>query len=278
MNASGLAQRLRLDGRIALVTGGGAGIGRASALALAAQGAGVAVLDVNGEAAEDTAQAMRAAGASAAGFSCDIAHAQTVKATVAAVLERFGRLDIVVNGAGVASAPGMPFTNNSEQDWERTLAINLMGAVHVCNASRLALLNSDQGRIVNISSITGVISAAYMPPYSVSKAALISLSKVLARDLAPQHVCVNAVCPGFIWTPMWESLGKKMRAHAQNDTDAPIRMDEARAVFDARIAQHVPMLRPQTLDDVADIVVFLSSAAATNITGQVINVDGGVTI
>lgn len=278
MKTSGLEQRLRLEGRVALVTGAGAGIGRAIALALAAQGASVAVLDVNGDAAQDTAEAIIGADANAVGFACDIAQAQEVNATVAAVLARFGRLDIVVNGAGVASAPGMPFTNNTEQDWERTLSINLMGAVHVCKASRMALLDSDQGRIVNISSITGVISAAYMPPYSVSKAALISLSKVLARDLAAQHVTVNAVCPGFIWTPMWETLGKKMLAHEQNDTDAQVKADEARTVFDARIAQHVPMLRPQTLDDVADTVVFLSSAAATNITGQVIGVDGGVTI
>jgi NAD(P)-dependent dehydrogenase (short-subunit alcohol dehydrogenase family) len=142
-----------------------------------------------------------------------------------------------------------------------------MGAVHWCAAAREALLASKAGRIINISSVTGVISAPYMPAYSVSKAALISLSKVLARDLATAMVTVNAVCPGYIRTPMWGELVQRGASdQAQGD------------VFDQRVRLHVPMQKPQTVEDVAACVGFLATDLACHITGQVIGVDGGVTI
>lgn len=267
-----LASVLRLDGRNAVVTGAGAGLGRAIAIALAQQGAAVAILDRDGAAADESARQVRAVGGRARVFACDVAHAQQVRQAVAEAASDAG-LDIVVNSAGVASAPGMPFTNNTEADWDRALAINLKGAVHVCQAAHPWLLASPAGRIVNVSSITGVIAAAYMPPYSVSKAALNAWTRVLARELAPHHIAVNAVCPGFIWTPLWEKLGDEMARH-----DAGQQGSDAADVFAQRVRQHVPMQRPQTVEDVAYLVAFLCSAAAANITGQIIGVDGGVTI
>lgn len=267
-----LAAMLRLDGRSAVVTGAGAGLGRAIAIALAQQGAEVAILDRDPAAAEESARLVQLAGGRARFFTCDVAQAQQVQQVVAQAAAATG-LDIVVNSAGVASAPGMPFTNNTEADWDRTLAINLKGAVHVCQAAHPWLLRSPAGRIINISSITGVIAAAYMPPYSVSKAALNAWTRVLARELAPHHIAVNAVCPGFIWTPLWEKLGDEMARH-----DAGQQGSDAADVFAQRVRQHVPMQRPQTLEDVAYLVAFLCSAAAANITGQIIGVDGGVTI
>lgn len=267
-----LAAMLRLDGRSAVVTGAGAGLGRAIAIALAQQGAEVAILDRDPVAAEESVRLAQLAGGRARFFTCDVAQAQQVQQAVAQAAAATG-LDIVVNSAGVASAPGMPFTNNTEADWDRALAINLKGAVHVCQAAHPWLLRSPAGRIVNISSITGVIAAAYMPPYSVSKAALNAWTRVLARELAPHHIAVNAVCPGFIWTPLWEKLGDEMARHSQGEQG-----DDGVAVFAQRVRQHVPMQRPQTVEDVAYLVTFLCSAAAANITGQIIGVDGGVTI
>lgn len=267
-----LAAMLRLDGRSAVVTGAGAGLGRAIAVALGQQGAEVAILDRDPAAAEESVRLVQVAGGRARFFTCDVAQAQQVQQAVAQAAAATG-LDIVVNSAGVASAPGMPFTNNTEADWDRALAINLKGAVHMCQAAHPWLLRSPAGRIVNISSITGVIAAAYMPPYSVSKAALNAWTRVLARELAPHHIAVNAVCPGFIWTPLWEKLGDEMARHngGQQGSDAA-------DVFAQRVRQHVPMQRPQTVEDVAYLVAFLCSAAAANITGQIIGVDGGVTI
>ena len=267
-----LAAMLRLDGRSAVVTGAGAGLGRAIAIALAQQGAEVVILDRDPAAAEESARQVQRAGGRARFFTCDVAHAQQVQQAVAQAASA-GGLDIVVNSAGVASAPGMPFTNNTEADWDRALAINLKGAVHVCQAAHPWLLRSSAGRIVNISSVTGVIAAAYMPPYSVSKAALNAWTRVLARELAPHHIAVNAVCPGFIWTPLWEKLGDEMARHGGGQQGS-----EAADVFAQRVRQHVPMQRPQTVEDVAYLVTFLCSAAAANITGQIIGVDGGVTI
>lgn len=276
-----LAAWMRLDGRCAIVTGAGAGIGRAIAHMLASQGAAVALLDRDAAAATREAAAIVASGGAASAFGCDIALEADVIQAVAAASAAHSGIDIVVNSAGIASRPGMPFTNNTEADWDRTLAVNVKGAFFVCKAASAALQQSKQGRIVNISSITGVISTAYMPPYSVSKAALISFTKVLARDLAAQGITANAICPGFVWTPLWEKLGEVMAqagavavAGAENGNAG----SNAQEVFAARIKQHVPMGRPQSAEEVAALTAFLCSDAAANITGQVIGVDGGVTI
>jgi len=257
--------QVTLSGRVAVVTGAAVGIGSAIARELAGLGARVAVVDISEAGAIESARTLSQAGGTAIGIACDISDLTQVEESVRQVERAWGAIDILVNSAGVASAAGQPYTRCLPADWRRTLDINLMGAVHWCGTVRDHLLASQAGRIINISSITGVISAPYMPAYSVSKAALISFSKVLARDLAPSGVTVNAVCPGYVRTPMWNGLSQRRAADQQD-------------IFDERVRVHVPMQRPQTAEDIATCVSFLASDLACNITGQVIGVDGGATI
>lgn len=256
-----------LQGRVAVVTGAAMGIGSAIARELAGLGARVLIADRSQSGAEQMANTLSEAGAQARGVACDVSDAVQVEAAAQWACQNWGGIDILVNCAGVASAPGQPYTRCTADDWRRTLDINLMGAVHWCAAVREPLLASKAGRIINISSITGVISAPYMPAYTVSKAALISLSKVLARDLATAMVTVNAVCPGYIRTPMWGDLVQRGST-----------TEGAGDVFDQRVRLHVPMQQPQSVEDVAACVGFLATDLACHITGQVIGVDGGVTI
>ena len=270
---SPLEALLRLDGRVAVVTGAAMGLGGAVARLLAEQGAAVALLDRDGTAAEAHAVTLRADGLQARAWGCDVADEAQVQAAVVGARAALGPVAVLVNAAGITSAPGQPFTRSSSEDFDRTLAVNLKGAFFSASACHADLLASGRGRVVNLSSITGVISAPFMPAYTVSKAALISLTKVMARDLAPHGCTANAVCPGFIWTPLWQRLGATMAA-----ADGPRQGADAQAVFDGRVQALVPMRRPQTLQDVAAMVAFLASDAAANVTGQVIGVDGGVTI
>lgn len=265
--ALSLLSQATLQGRVAVVTGAAMGIGSAIARELAGLGARVLIADRSQPGAEQMAHSLVEAGAEARGLACDVSDPAQVERAAQYACQTWSGIDVLVNCAGVASAPGQPYTRCTPDEWRRTLEINLMGAVHWCAAAREALLASKAGRIINISSITGVISAPYMPAYSVSKAALISLSKVLARDLATALVTVNAVCPGYIRTPMW---GELVQRGASPDAEGD--------VFDQRVRLHVPMQKPQTVKDVAACVGFLATDLACHITGQVIGVDGGATI
>ncbi|MFK7962423.1 MAG: SDR family NAD(P)-dependent oxidoreductase [Burkholderiaceae bacterium] len=271
---SPLVKLLKLEGRHAVVTGGAMGLGAAVASLLAEQGARVTLLDKAAAMAQQHADSLSERGMAACVADCDVAEQSSVDIAVKQGREQYGRVDILVNCAGIAAPPGMPYTNNTGDDFDRTMAVNVKGMFHTAKACHDDLVASKAGRIVNLSSITGVISAPYMPAYSVSKAAVISLTKVLARDLAPHHVTANAVCPGFIWTPMWDDLAKVMAA-AEGSADPAA---DAASVFEQRVKTHVPMGRAQSALDVAAMVAFLCSDAAANITGQVVGVDGGITI
>ena len=252
------------SGKVAVVTGGGKGIGRAIAEGLAAQGAEVHVLDIDETAARTVAE-----GCGGAAHACDVADASAVDSCFAAI----GQVDFLINNAGVVSGPGQPFTLNTEEDWDRAFAVNVKSIHHTAAAVSEAMKTRGEGRIVNISSITGVIAAPFMPPYSVSKSAANGLTRVLARQFAPHGVTVNAICPGFVWSPLWEDLGRDLAA-ASGGADG----GTAEEVFQGRIDQLVPMRRPQSPEEIAATVAFLCSEGARNITGQILAVDGGVTI
>ena len=228
------------------------------------------MLDIDEKKARATADLIE--GSSGAVHLCDVTRETDILQAMAAVRRDLGPVSILVNSAGVACAAGLPFTNNTEADWDRVLSVNVKGMFLMAKAASADMIARGDGRIVNVSSIVGIINAPFMPPYSVSKAAVNSLTKVMAKDLAPRGVTVNAVCPGFVWTDMWMDVGASMmQAGVAGQATA------AREVFQSRIDTLVPMRREQTPEDVAELVCFLCSPAARNITGQIIAVDGGVT-
>jgi len=261
---------MRLHGKVAVVTGGGSGIGRGIVLAMAREGADVAIPDIQVANAEKVAREVQALGRKSFALQTDVTRAADVTAMIDRTRETFGRLDVLVNNAGMASAPGLPFTNNTEEDWDRVYAVNVKSIFLACKTVAPHFIERKAGRIINIASIAGPISAVTMPPYSVSKMGVITFTRIVAKELAPHGVTVNAICPGVLWTPFWENLA----AHIAKTNPAFGGMT-ARQVFDKRVTDLVPMKREQTPEDIGWMAVFLASEEARNITGQAINVDGG---
>jgi 3-oxoacyl-[acyl-carrier protein] reductase len=242
-----------LDGRIALVTGASQGIGRACALELARAGATVALAARNeGKLAEAVAE-IEAAGGKAAAFGLDVASEESIKACAKAVLERFGKVEILVNNAGITRDGLM--LRMKRADWDDVVTTNLTGAFLLTQALLSAMLKNRWGRIVNISSVVGRTGQAGQVNYAASKAGLIGFTRSMAREVASRGVTVNAVAPGYIETPMTAVLDEKQRA--------------------AMMAT-IPLGRPGTDLEIAQAVAFLASDAAGYITGHVLDVNGGM--
>lgn len=243
-----------LKDQIAVVTGGSRGIGRAVALELARQGAKVAVVYVgNAQAAQETVTACRTLGTEAEAFRCDVADFDATKETVARIKARFGTVHILVNNAGI-TRDGLIATMK-EADFDAVLNTNLKGAFNMIRHCTPIFIRNRGGRIVNISSISGLTGNAGQANYSASKAGLIGLTKAAARELAARNITCNAVAPGFIATDMTQALAEK-------DRDA--------------ITASIPLGRVGRPEDVAQTVAFLAGPAAAYITGEVIRVDGGM--
>lgn len=245
-----------LEGKVALVTGGSRGIGRAICLKLASQGAHVYVnYASNSGAADETAAGCVKAGGSADCLGFDVADSAAVDSAIDSIKEKLGRLDILVNNAGV-SRDGL-FIRMRDEDWQQTLNINLNGSFYCARAAARLMIKARQGAIVNISSIVGEMGNAGQAAYVASKAGLIGLTKALARELASRTVTVNAVTPGFISTDMTEALDEKVR-------DEHLKM--------------IPLARYGEPEEVAALVSFLSGPEARYITGQVFGINGGMYI
>ena len=261
---------MRLQGKVAVVTGGGAGIGRGIVLCMAKEGADIAIPDIQDANAQSVVKEVLALGRKAISMRCDVTKGAEVQASVDRIKKEMGRIDILVNNAGMASAPGMPFTNNSEEDWDQTYAVNLKSVFLTCKTLAPYFIERKAGRIINIASIAGPLAAMTMPPYSVAKGGVITFTRVIAKELAPHGVTVNAICPGVLWTAFWEKLAQHIA-----DTNPGFKGMTARQVFDKRVNDVIPMKREQTPEDIGYAAVFLASDEARNITGQALNVDGG---
>ena len=261
---------MRLAGKVAVVTGGGSGIGRGIVLAMAREGADIAIPDIQVLNAQKVAEEVKALGRKVVAMKTDVTSAVDVKAMADRVRDTYGRIDVLVNNAGMASPPGMPFTNNTEEDWDRTFAVNTKSIFITCKAVVPHMIERRAGAIVNIASIAGPLAAPTMPAYSVAKGGVITFTRVLAKELAASGVRVNAICPGVLWTDFWQ----KLAAHIA-DTNPGFKGMTARQVFDKRVADVIPMKREQEPEDIGWAAVFLASDEARNITGQSLNVDGG---
>src|SRR5712691_1104436 len=262
---------MRLAGKVAVVTGGGSGIGRGILLAMAREGADIAIPDIQVLNAERVAGEVRALGRKVVAMKADVTSSADVKAMIDRTRETLGKIDILVNNAGAGSTPGMPFTNNTEEDWDRAFAVNTKSVFLTCKAIAPYLIERKSGRIINIASIAGPIAALTMPPYSVAKMGVITFTRIVAKELAPYGVTVNAICPGVLYTAFWE----KLAAHIA-ETNPAFKGMTPREVFDKRVSDLVPLKREQMPEDIGWAAVFLASEEARNITGVALPVDGGV--
>ncbi len=244
---------MTLQDKVALVTGAGQGIGRAVALALAREGASIAVCDVNAETAEAVAQEVRDLGPRAAAQQGDISKASDADGAVKATVEQMGRLDILVNNAGV-TRDGL-LLRMSEEDWDHVLTINLKGTFLCSRAAARVMSKQRWGRIINVASVIGIRGNAGQANYAASKAGVIGLTKSLAREFASRGITANAVAPGFIRTAMTDVLSDAVKE---------------------QILAQIPLGALGQPEDVAAVITFLAGEGAGYVTGQVIAIDGGM--
>lgn len=243
-----------LSGQVAIVTGASQGLGEAMAIALAANGATTICVARNAEKLAQTVATIQENGGQAEAISCDVKKGEDVDKLVEGVMEKHSRLDILVNNAGITRDTLLPRMGDAE--WDDVIETNLRGAFLFARAASRIMMRSRYGRIINISSVSGLIGNAGQTNYSASKAGLIGMTRSLSRELAKRNVTVNAVAPGFIESEMTKTLGDAL-------------INEAK--------KHIPARRLGKPGEVASAVVFLASPAAAYITGCVLTVDGGMT-
>jgi NAD(P)-dependent dehydrogenase (short-subunit alcohol dehydrogenase family) len=262
---------LHLVSHAALVTGGASGIGLATARLFAQEGCRIAIWDANPQVEEAAAELQRETGQTVLGLRVDISRRDQVEGAMEQTLAAFGQIDHVVHAAAIGSGKfGFPFTNLDPDDWRKVLEVNVMGMTYVAHAVTPHLIERRQGTMVFVASVAGQIGSQTDPPYSASKAANINFAQCLAKDLAPYGIRVNTVCPGMVQTPLNRGVWQ-----AWHDLQPPEKRKSYEEWSAQKIQQVVPLGRWQEPSDIADMIVFLSSARAAQITGQTINVDGG---
>jgi 3-oxoacyl-[acyl-carrier protein] reductase len=246
--------KVDLTDQTALVTGASRGIGKSIALALGQAGAKVACIARNEERLRETAEAITSAGGTAVVYTCDVTDSAAVQKVVDAVVEDWGQLDIVVNNAGITRDTLIP--RMSDEEWDDVITTNLRSVFLFTRAASQVMMRARRGRIINISSVSGLMGNPGQANYSASKAGIIGLTQTVARELASRKVTVNAICPGFIATEMTNAMGQ---------------------VVQDEVKKRVPAKRLGEAEEIADAVLYLASDSAAYVTGQILTIDGGLT-
>ncbi len=251
----------RLQGKVALITGAGSGIGRTTAVLFGQEGARLVLMDLQEAAAEETAASVRAAGAQAVAVSGDVSKSEDAKAAVAAAIQTFGRLDILHNNAAIDLRHRLHETD--EEAWERSIDVNLKGTFLLCRAALPQMMEQGGGSIVNCSSLSGIIGVRRNAPYSASKGGVIAMTRQMAVDYARYNIRANCYCPGSVGTEMFERLIQKFP-----DPEATRK----------KAIEAIPLGRVATPEEIARTVLFLASDESSFVTGATLVVDGGLSV
>jgi NAD(P)-dependent dehydrogenase (short-subunit alcohol dehydrogenase family) len=252
----------RLHGKVALISGAGSGIGRATAQLFAAEGAAVAVLDLRAEAADETVAKIVADGGRAVSLVANVALADEVEAAVATAVSALGRLDVVYNNAGVDSKGSV--ADATEDDWDRAFAVNAKGTFLVSRAAVPHLIEAGGGSIINQGSVAALVGVPNFAAYCAAKGAVVALSRSMAVDLAQHQIRVNVICPGTVFTPLMEPM---LMARGDGDLQAGL----------AKTLLKYPIGRLGTPEDIARVALFLACDDAAFLTGSTVTADGGMT-
>jgi NAD(P)-dependent dehydrogenase (short-subunit alcohol dehydrogenase family) len=252
----------KLSGKVAVITGAGSGIGRAAADLFAREGAEVALVDLNAEAAKDATEQITAAGGRALAVGADVADAAQVDLAFRQISGEFGRIDVLYNNAGVNSAGSV--VDATDEDWDRCFAVNAKGTFLCSRAAGRLMVAAGGGSIVNQGSVAAVVGIANFASYCASKGAVVALTRSMSVDLAPRNVRVNVICPGTVYTPLMEPM---LRARGNGDLAAGLAMTTAK----------YPIGRLGTPEEIAAVALFLASDDSSFLTGSVITADGGMT-
>lgn len=256
---------MTLDGQVALVTGAGQGIGKAISLALAKSGADIAAADIKRSALDTLKPEIESIGRRCLCLEADVGNVEAIDGMVRETVSTFGKIDIAVNNAGVTRRAFI--MDLTEDDWDRMHRVNAKGVFFCLQRVAREMIEQGGGRIINMASIAGKgFSGASNAAYAASKGAVLSLTRTAAQQLGPHGITVNAICPGITETEMYQEI-VEVRAAKEG---MPI--DDIRQ----RMVENVPLRRANSPDDIADTVIFLASPASRNITGQSLNVDGGL--
>jgi len=264
---------MRVQDKVAIVTGGGKGLGKGSVLCLAREGADIAIIDIDSDSAVKTAEEVKALGRKATTINADVTDSKQITNAVQEVLDSFGKIDILVNNAGGYPLELMEGTtaiiDRSEEEWDKNYELNLKSQILMCKAVVPHLVKQKSGKIINIASASARTPSMMLVCYATTKAGVVHYTRLLARELAGNNINVNCVCPGIIYTPLWEKAAAKLIDVLQIPDMTP------REFFEKTLIPGVPLGREQTPEDIGNAVLFLASEEARNITGHTLDVDGG---